>query len=175
MNVSTLSPTIFPAAFSFSPRHLNQVFLHLSQIYPGSVKSWMANAFSRYPKTLKNEEDRSYFARSTLGPLPCLMLLFNLQSIGHSPGVYSGMDLSAHLSHWVAWLYIIISIGNTSLNFILVLPKWKEGIFGRPFCLDLSRTYFFASDPDYFISARSCCDQYEGFKQVQMCVSVSHM
>lgn len=50
---------------------------------------------------------------------------------------------------------------------------WKEGVLGRPVCLDLSRTYFFASIPDYFISLRPCCDQYAGFKQVQMCFSVS--
>lgn len=105
------------------------------------------------PKTLRNEEEeRGYVAWSRPGPLPCLVIFFNLQSVG-----CSGLDLSANLSHWVSGVYVVKSsmkVGVSTYSFTS-WATWQEGILGQPFCLDLPKNSLLASDLDYFISARS--------------------
>lgn len=49
----------------------------------------------------------------------------------------------------------------------------QKDILGWPLSLDLSISFLVVSNLDYFISARSSCDHWRSFKQVQMCFLVS--
>jgi len=83
-----------------------------------------------------------------------------LQSVG-----YSGVDLSASLSHLVTWFCMLKSVWKQKLYSRASWATWQDGVLGWPFCLDLSRNCLVASDPDYFISARSHCHQYRSLSR----------
>lgn len=56
-----------------------------------------------YPQTLQNEEmETSCFARQAPGPPPCLMLVFLISTL-----LVSLQWISASLSHWVTWAYVV--------------------------------------------------------------------
>lgn len=55
------------------------------------------------PQTLQNEEvETSCFARQAPGPPPCLMLVFLISAL-----LVSLQWISASLSHWVTWAYVV--------------------------------------------------------------------
>lgn len=86
--------------------------------------------------------------------------VFYLKSISYS-GVRSvPVFLTGHLALCSS---ICMKTGDSTLFLVFPEHLGKAVFLDGPFCLDLFRNSFVASDPHYFVSARSCCDQYVSF------------